>query len=211
MFTGIIEASGTIEMIRQMDSAYRVHISCPTLRDSINVDDSIAVNGICLTVVELLPKGCAVDAVRETAERSTLKSWTKGTQINLERGLQLNGRLDGHLVQGHVDGQAVLSSTERRGASADMHFTCEETIIKMIVEKGSIAVDGVSLTITSVNRKGFSVAVIPYTFSHTNLNELKPGKRVNVETDIIGKYVLRHLTHNKELNKSTLMSWGYEL
>ena len=211
MFTGIIEASGMIEMIRQTDSVYRVHISCPTLRDSINVDDSIAVNGICLTVVELSPKGCAVDAVRETAERSTLKNWTKGTQINLERGLQFNGRLDGHLVQGHVDGQAVLSTIEHWGKSAEMHFTCEEVITKMIVEKGSIAVDGVSLTLSSVNRKGFSIAVIPYTYSHTHLHELKPGNRVNVETDIIGKYVLRHLTHNKELNKSTLMSWGYEL
>ena len=211
MFTGIIEASGTIEMIRQTDSGYRVHISCPTLREGINVDDSIAVNGICLTVVELLPNGCAVDAVRETAERSTLKNWSKGTRINLERGMRLDGRLDGHLVQGHVDGQAVLSSIERRGESAEMHFTCEEAISKMIVEKGSIAVDGVSLTLSSVNRKGFSIAVIPYTYSHTHLHELKPGNRVNVETDIIGKYVLRQLTHNKEVNKSTLQSWGYEV
>ena len=152
-----------------------------------------------------------MDAVRETIERSTLKEWKKGTQVNLERGMPATGRFDGHLVQGHVDGCATLSTIERRGESAEMHFVCDEILTKMMVEKGSITIDGISLTLASVERKGFSVAVIPYTFLHTNLHQLKTGKSVNIETDIIGKYVLKHLQNTKEINKSTLRSWGYEL
>lgn len=211
MFTGIIETMGKISSIKPTTSGLRIDIISEEVAGKIEVDDSVAINGVCLTVVGLSPNGFAVEAVRETIERSTLKEWRKETQVNLERGMPANGRFDGHLVQGHVDGCATLSSIERRGESAEMHFICDEAMAKIMVEKGSIAIDGISLTLASVERKGFSVAVIPYTFLHTILNRLKPGRRVNIETDIIGKYVLKHLQNTKEINKSTLRSWGYEL
>jgi riboflavin synthase len=211
MFTGIIETIGEINLTRPTPSGVRIDINSKELAGKIEVDDSIAVNGVCLTVVELLQNGFSVDAVRETLERSTLKEWRKGTQVNLELGLPATGRFDGHFVQGHVDGQASLSRVQRRGESAEMHFSCEEALAKMMVQKGSIAIDGISLTLASVDRAGFSIAVIPYTFLNTNLNKLKPGNRVNIETDIIGKYVARYLENGKEINKSTLRSWGYEL
>lgn len=211
MFTGIIETIGEINLTRPTPSGTRIDINSKKLAGKIEVDDSIAVNGVCLTVVELLQGGFSVDAVQETMERSTLKEWGKGTLVNLERGMPANGRFDGHLVQGHVDGQASLSRVQRRGESAEMHFVCDEAMTRTMVQKGSIAVDGISLTLASVERSGFSIAVIPYTFLNTNLNKLKPGKRVNIETDIIGKYVARYLENGKEINKPTLRSWGYEL
>ena len=211
MFTGIIETIGKIRSINSTISGLRIDMVSEKLAGTMEIDDSIAVNGVCLTVVGLSQDGFAVEAVRETIERSTLKEWRKGTRVNLERGMPANGRFDGHLVQGHVDGCATLRSIERHGESAEMHLMCDEAMAKMMVEKGSIAIDGISLTLASVERKGFSVAVIPYTFLHTILNEFKPGRRVNIESDIIGKYVLRHLQNTKEVNKSTLRSWGYEL
>ncbi len=211
MFTGIIETIGIIKSIKPGSSGLRLSITSEKLDGKIEVDNSIAINGICLTVVKLYRDGFDVDAVRETIERSTLKEWKKGMRVNLERGMPAAGRLDGHLVQGHVDGQATLRSTERRGESAEMHFICDEVLTKMMVEKGSITVDGISLTLASVERKSFSVALIPYTFLHTNLNELKSGNRVNIETDIIGKYVAKFMQNEEKLNRSTLRSWGYKL
>ena len=211
MFTGIIETIGSIKSIKPGSSGLRLSIISEKLDGEIEVDDSVAINGVCLTVVELLPKGFTVDVVSETVSRSTVGQWKTGTKVNLERGLPAHGRFDGHIVQGHVDGPAELMHVKKTGNSAEMHFKTSKTIAAMMVEKGSIALDGISLTIASTDHDGFSVAVIPYTMSNTTLNELRPGNKVNLETDIIGKYIAKFMQNGKKLNKSTLMSWGYEL
>ncbi len=211
MFTGIIETIGKIKFIKFTSSGLRIDIINEELAGKINVDDSVAVNGICLTVLELHQDGFAVDAVMETIERSTLKEWGKGQRVNLERGMPLNGRFDGHIVQGHVDGRAELMHVIKTGNSAEMHFKTSKTIAAMMVEKGSVALDGVSLTIASMDYDSFSVAVIPYTLSNTTFNELQPGNKVNLETDIIGKYITKFMQNKNELNRSTLRSWGYKL
>jgi len=211
MFTGIIETKGCIKSIRSIGKGLRLSITSEKLDGKIEIDDSVAINGVCLTVVELLPKGFAVDVVRETVSRSTVGQWRTGTKVNLERGLPAHGRFDGHIVQGHVDGLAELTQVKKTGNSAEMHFKTSQKIAAMIVEKGSVALDGISLTIAATDHDAFSVAVIPYTISNTTLNELRPGNKVNLETDIIGKYIAKFMQNGKKLNKSTLTSWGYEL
>lgn len=211
MFTGIIEVLGNIESIRSTDSGLRLNISSEILAGKVEMDDSVAVNGICLTIAELLPKGFALDVVRETVIRSTVKNWRQGTKVNLERGMPADGRFDGHIVQGHVDGQAELVSIKNSGNSAEMLFKTSRKITAIMVEKGSVTLDGISLTIASLDKDKFSIAVIPYTLSNTTFKDLRPGKTVNIETDIIGKYIAKYMQNEKELNKSTLRTWGYEL
>lgn len=211
MFTGIIETVGVIGHITSSAVGARLTIFAPDIAPELNIDDSIAVNGICLTVVQKTQSEFAVDAVSETVTRSTIKQWRQGTKVNLERGMPANARFDGHIVQGHVDGTAELVSVSKKGNSAELHFRADKKILDLMVEKGSVALDGISLTVAQLKETGFTIAVIPYTLENTTFKGIGKGARVNVETDIIGKYIAKFMTKKNGLNKSTLQSWGYEL
>ena len=187
MFTGIIESTGILKKITKEESNLRLSIEC-AFTDELKIDQSIANNGVCLTVVTKNGNIFEVIAIDETLKRSNLGLLKTGDSINLERSLKLNDRLDGHLVQGHVDTMAKVTEIVSQNGSWKISFQYE--IEKYItVEKGSICINGVSLTVVDSEKNNFSVAIIPYTWEHTNLNKLIIGDFVNVEFDIVGKYI----------------------
>lgn len=190
MFTGIIEAIGRVKSIEKEGS--NVHFTIQSdVSDELKIDQSVAHNGACLTVVGL-GDGChRVTAVAETLARTNLGDWQKNTIVNLERCLRFDGRLDGHIVQGHVDGLAKCLKINDLDGSWRFDFVFEKKQEHVLVDKGSVTVNGVSLTVVEPSEAGFSVAIIPYTFENTNFHDLRPGATVNIEFDIIGKYVAR--------------------
>ena len=193
MFTGIIEQNGRIEKVEHEGS--NVHFTvAASFADELQVDQSVAHDGVCLTVVEQTPHTYVVTAIQETMERTSLGQWKEGSVVNLERCTQLGGRLDGHLVQGHVDTTAKLKEVRDEDGSWVLHFSHGVHPEYVTVPKGSITVNGISLTVVDSHPDGFSVAIIPYTWEHTNLHTLRPGDAVNLEFDVIGKYVARLLS-----------------
>ena len=190
MFTGIIEGLGQIRSLHPKGSNVDLVLHVGWMQE-LKVDQSLAHDGVCLTVVELNPEGYRVTAIRETLERSNLGERRVGDRVNLERCTQLGHRLDGHIVQGHVDATAQVVAIEPQSGSWLLRFEHPVRPGHVTVEKGSVTVNGVSLTVVDSADNGFSVAVIPYTWEHTNLDRLQVGDRVNVEFDIIGKYVAR--------------------
>lgn len=188
MFTGIVEASGVVESVIPEKQNLHFTISCPFTAE-LRPDQSVAHNGVCLTVVAIQGNSYTVTAVRETLEKTNLSQVKEGDRLNLERCMVMNGRLDGHIVQGHVDQTATCTAVDEHGGSWLISFSYDTAGNNITVEKGSIAVNGVSLTVVNSSPGKFSVAVIPYTMEHTNLGDLKPGSEVNLEFDIIGKYV----------------------
>lgn len=210
MFTGIIETIGSIADIRDDGSGgKRLSVLAPAIVSGLKADDSVAVNGICLTVIDTSEHTFEAEAVPETVDRSSIGFWRKGQEVNLERGMPAGGRFDGHLVQGHIDTTAELRTRDKMGRGFLLGFETREDLSNFIVEKGSIAIDGVSLTLAAVKDRHFSVALIPYTLEHTTLGKLRKGDRVNIETDIIGKYVVRQINVNKDLTEELLKKWGY--
>jgi riboflavin synthase len=192
MFTGIIEGIGRILRIEQEGTNVHFELEAP-FTSELKIDQSVAHNGVCLTVVEKQSNSFVVTAIQETLDRTNLGGWKVGDAVNLERCTSLGGRLDGHLVQGHVDATAVLENVVDANGSWVLHFVHEASPENITVQKGSITINGVSLTVVDSHPEGFSVAIIPYTWEHTNLGALKPGERVNLEFDVIGKYVARIL------------------
>ena len=192
MFTGIIEARGLITKITESGSN-RTFIIESELANQLKIDQSIAHNGVCLTVESTDQNSYQVTAIHETLAKTTLGSWKTGQSINLEQCLQWNGRLDGHLVQGHVDTIATCISKKAMNGSWEFRFQFPKSFEPLVIEKGSICLDGISLTIFNIEDNEFSVAIIPYTFEHTNLQNLLVGNSVNIEFDIIGKYMSRYL------------------
>ena len=196
MFSGIVEEAGTIAGVTRRDGNVDLRVRC-SFTDELRIDQSVAHNGVCLTVVALHPDSTyTVTAIQETLDRSNLGLLTEGDEVNLERSMVMNGRLDGHIVQGHVDTTAVCTDIEEVEGSRYYRFEYEvspEMVRKgyMTVEKGSVTVNGVSLTVCDSAARSFRVAIIPYTFEHTNFKAIKPGTRVNIEFDIIGKYLAR--------------------
>lgn len=190
MFTGIIETSGFIKnIVKEGDNLHLTVAS--SLSNELKVDQSISHNGICLTVVALEADSFTVTAVRETIEKTTIGDWKIGDIINLERGMKLGDRLDGHIVQGHVDQTGSCSSVETAEGSWYYTFEYDTAQNNITIEKGSITVNGVSLTVVNSKLNSFSVAIIPYTYEHTNFKTLKAGDKINLEFDVIGKYVAR--------------------
>lgn len=190
MFTGIIETSGFIKnIVKEGDNLHLTVAS--SLSNELKVDQSISHNGICLTVVALEADSFTVTAVRETIEKTTIGDWKIGDIINLERGMKLGDRLDGHIVQGHVDQTGSCSSVETAEGSWYYTFEYDAAQNNITIEKGSITVNGVSLTVVNSKLNSFSVAIIPYTYEHTNFKTLKAGDKINLEFDVIGKYVAR--------------------
>ena len=190
MFTGIIETIGTLMAIESKGSNLSFWIES-SLFDNLKVDQSLSHNGVCLTIEELKDNNHRVTAIAETLLKSTLGNLKVGDPINLERCMQMTGRIDGHIVQGHVDTTATCTSIVVRDGSWEYHFEMAEEFSSLIIEKGSITVNGISLTLFDITTTSFTVAIIPYTFEHTNMHHLKEGDLVNIEFDMIGKYVNR--------------------
>ena len=192
MFTGIIETLGIVSHIEQEGT--NLHFTIESMiSNELKIDQSVAHNGVCLTVVALTDTSHTVTAIQETLEKSNLQHLKTGMSVNLERCMQMNGRLDGHIVQGHVDQTAVCVRREELEGSWEYRFKYDSSIGNVTVEKGSACVNGISLTVVNSVADEFSVFIIPYTFEHTNLHEVNVGDTVNLEFDIIGKYVARLL------------------
>ncbi len=191
MFTGIIECIGKIVALEKQGSNFVISIRS-TISSSLKIDQSIAHNGVCLTVVKIVDDVHTVVAIAETLVKSTIHLISIGDLINLEQAMLMNTRLDGHLVQGHVDTTAACIEVRDDDGSWVYTFEFDEKHQSLVVEKGSICIDGISLTLFNVTTKTFSVAIIPYTYEHTCIHLVKIGSLVNLEFDIIGKYVARH-------------------
>lgn len=192
MFTGIVQATGEVTAITPRAGDMELAIAAPDLNlDSVSIGDSIAVNGCCLTVTRLEGAIFAADVSRETMNVTTLGSWKVGTKVNLEKALRAGDPLGGHYVTGHVDGVAVVTGMSSDGRSTRMDFEVQAPLARYIAKKGSVCVDGVSLTVNEVSRSGFSVNLIPHTLEVTILKDYAIGTRVNLEVDIIARYVER--------------------
>jgi len=190
MFTGIIETLGTIQEIKK--DGDNIHITVESsITNELKIDQSVSHNGVCLTVVSIKDNSYTVTAIRETLEKTNLGEWQTGDKINLERAMKLGDRLDGHIVQGHVDQTAVCKSISEANGSWYFTFEYDAALNNLTIEKGSITVNGVSLTVVDSKINEFSVAIIPYTYGHTNFNDFQIGTKVNLEFDVIGKYVSR--------------------
>lgn len=190
MFTGIIEDLGIVKDISPEDSNMHITIEC-SFTNELKIDQSVAHNGVCLTVVQINDSLYTVTAIDETLNKTNLRSLKKGDYVNLERAMKLGDRLDGHIVQGHVDQTAQCKNIENQDGSWIFTFEYDATLNNITIEKGSITVNGVSLTVVNSKTNEFSVAIIPYTLEHTNFKNLKEGDQVNLEFDVIGKYVNR--------------------
>jgi riboflavin synthase len=190
MFTGIIETLGTIQEIRK--EQHNLHITVDSaITTELKVDQSVAHNGICLTVVAINNNSYTVTAIDETVQKTNIGSWSVNNQVNLERAMKLGDRLDGHIVQGHVDQIGSCIEVKETNGSWAYTFEYDPSLNNLTIEKGSITVNGVSLTVVNSKKNQFSVAIIPYTHEHTNFKEFTVGTKVNLEFDVIGKYVAR--------------------
>ena len=196
MFTGIIEAFGNVESIVKDQGNLNVTIKSP-ISSELKVDQSVSHNGICLTVVDCNNKNHTVTAINETLNKSNLKYIKKNDIINLERAMKLDTRLDGHIVQGHIDQTAECTSYKKLNGSWIYNFEYNLINNNITIEKGSITINGISLTVINSKKNSFSVAIIPYTFNNTNFHKIKKGSIVNLEFDIIGKYITRLYNINK--------------
>jgi riboflavin synthase len=196
MFTGIVEATGTVAALAVAadGSGARLEIEAPSLAGDLDLGESVAVNGCCLTVAETTPGGFAADLVAETLHRTALGGLAAGDGVNLERPMALGGRLGGHLVQGHVDGVAKVLDRRPVGAGEEVRIELPPELERYVVEKGSIAVDGVSLTVAGVGPGWFAVALVPHTLEVTTLGRRRPGDPVQLEVDVVAKYVERLVT-----------------
>ena len=190
MFTGIIETLGIIKDLKRDDSNLHISVSS-AITHELKIDQSVAHNGVCLTVVAINNDEYTVTAIRETIEKTNLADWKVGDVLNLERGMKLGDRLDGHIVQGHVDQTGICKSIEEVKGSWYFTFEYDRNLNNITIEKGSITINGVSLTVVNSKEKEFSVAIIPYTYKHTNFKNFKIGTKINLEFDVVGKYVAR--------------------
>lgn len=193
MFTGIVETVGHVVAIEPCGEKTRVVVEAPAVTDGLAIGASVAVDGACLTVVEVEGARVAFEAVRETLDRSSLGGLRVGSPVNIERAMRADARLDGHIVQGHVDATGRVRALDRRGDDVRLCVACEPAFVELLVPKGSVAIDGVSLTVVDVAGEGFDVALIPHTLAVTTLGDRRPGDRVNLEADVLGKYVRAYL------------------
>lgn len=204
MFTGIIEEIGIIGKIISVQGGKKFFLSAEKILSDLHVDDSVAVNGVCLTAVEIDANGFWADAVGETLTKSTLGSIAVGAKVNLERALKLSDRLGGHIVQGHVNGIGRLIRITNRGDAYLLEFSVPDSLLRYIIAEGSIAVNGVSLTVAQLNGNILGVSVIPHTWENTNFNTFSIGEQVNLEVDVIAKYVERMMKFNVNDNRLTI-------
>jgi len=193
MFTGIVETVGIIEGIEPGADLTRLIVDAKPIVEGVELGDSVAVNGTCLTVTSIRDGELAFQAVQETMDCTSLGDLKVGSRVNLERAMRAGDRLDGHIVQGHVDGVGTVRQMAQEGNDVRLQIDCDPELADCVVEKGSIAVDGVSLTVSALSPSGFEVALIPHTLEVTTLSDRQPHDRVNLEVDVLGKYVKRYL------------------
>lgn len=198
MFTGIVEEVGVIERIQKGSSSVVLTIRASTVLDDLKIGDSVAVNGICLTATAVTSSGFTADVMHETLNRSSLATLKAGSRVNLERAMMVNGRFGGHIVSGHVDGTGRIQSVTRDDNAVWYTISAPAEIMRYIVEKGSITIDGISLTVAKLTNSTFSISAIPHTVSVTILRDKRVGDMVNLENDIIGKYVEKLLSPRQE-------------
>ena len=212
MFTGIIEERGILQEVQRSVNCAKVTIQAKKVLEEIKLGDSIAVNGICLTVTSFTKDIFTADVMPETWKRCSISQLSKGQLVNLERAMPMNGRFGGHIVSGHIDGIGKIQGMKREENAVLYEILAEEKILRYVIEKGSIAIDGISLTVTNVTDKSFFVSVIPHTVQNTNLKERKKGEFVNLEADCIGKYVSKFLDVTKKeetITENFLMEHGF--
>jgi riboflavin synthase len=193
VFTGLVEGVGTVTATDRLGELLRLGVDLGDLQDGVRIGDSISISGACLTVVELTGNVAAFDLVPETLDRTTLGGLSMGSSVNIERALRVGDRLGGHFVQGHVDGTGEVVALTREGESAILRVTCVTELVRQMIPKGSISIDGVSLTIAGLHDDGFHIALVPHTLDVTTLGARAPGDVVNIELDMLGKYVVRLL------------------
>ena len=190
MFTGIVEPLGIISDIKKDQE--NIHLTIQTnITNELKIDQSVAHNGVCLTVVNLFDDKHVVTAIKETIDKTTLGLWQIGNKVNIERAMKLGDRLDGHIVQGHVDQTAICTNIEDKEGSWEFTFEYDSTLNNITIEKGSITVNGTSLTVVNSKKDSFSVAIIPYTYENTIFHTFEVGTKVNLEFDVVGKYIAR--------------------
>ena len=211
MFTGIIEEIGKVERIQKDTFNCKLSIKASKILEDIHLGDSIAVNGICLTVTCFTEQSFIVDVMNETWNRTTLNLLKHGSLVNLERAMPVNGRFGGHIVTGHIDGTGRISSMRRDKNAIWYQINTKREILSLIVEKGSVTIDGISLTVAKVSKIDFSVSVIPHTLEQTTLKNKQVGDMVNLENDILGKYVKKLIgnSNETELSKEFLSRYGF--
>ncbi|MBS6560006.1 MAG: riboflavin synthase [Clostridiales bacterium] len=212
MFTGIIEERGILQEVQRSVNCAKVTIQAKKVLEEIQLGDSIAVNGICLTVTSFTKDVFTADVMPETWRRCSISQLNNGQIVNLERAMPINGRFGGHIVSGHIDGMGKIQGIKQEENAVLYEILTEEKILRYVVEKGSIAIDGISLTVTNVTDKSFFVSVIPHTVQNTNLKERKKGEFVNLEADCIGKYVSKFLGLTKKeetITEKFLMEHGF--
>ena len=202
MFTGIIEAVGVVEAVSLEGDLARLRIQAGAVSEGVELGDSIAVNGVCLTVTKIEGQTLGFDAVRETLERSALGALATGSGVNLERAMQAGARLDGHIVQGHVDGTGTVKAREEEGQDVKLFIDCDSNLAELLVDKGSVTIDGVSLTVVTAAPTSFDVVLIPHTLAETTLGDYQPGQTVNLEADILGKYVKTYVDRSLAQHRS---------
>ncbi len=190
MFTGIIETLGIVKEIQKEQGNLHITVASE-ITPELKIDQSVAHNGICLTVVKIVANEYTVTAIQETIDKTAIGSWQVGDVLNLERAMKLGDRLDGHIVQGHVDQTGICTHSKEANGSWVFTFSYDPNLSNITIEKGSITVNGTSLTVVNSEKNSFSVAIIPYTYEHTNFHTYKVGTQVNLEFDVIGKYVAR--------------------
>ncbi len=195
MFTGLVEATGVVDAVEETDSGLRIKVTATGLDGPLEVGDSVAVDGVCLTVADVDAEGWVADVMKVTQETTTLDSDAVGRRVNLERALRADSRMGGHIVQGHVDGVATLVDRSSGPEWEDFIFEIPEGLSRYVVSKGSVAVDGISLTVAALDEGRMTVSLIPTTLKVTSLGDKRAGDRVNIEVDVIGKYVERLLEY----------------
>jgi riboflavin synthase len=193
MFTGLVEELGSVRRLERLRDGGRLTVQARTVLEGTRIGDSIAVNGACLTVVDLQRDSFTVDFMAETMERTTIGSFETGTRVNLERSLAVGGRAGGHLVLGHVDAVGEVVAVRATGVATELRFSLPDVVAPCVAPKGSIAIDGISLTVMRVGDGGFEVGIIPHTLKETTLGSVRVGARVNLEADVLARYVLRVL------------------
>ena len=209
MFSGIVEGTANVVELKS-GKPYRLSVDLSGIAELLQIGESIAINGVCLTVVSIERGEVAFDVMGETIKRTNLGRLKSGTIVNYERALKVSDRISGHIVTGHIDGVGVIERIERRPEEVDMFIRCEERIISEIAERGSVAVDGVSLTVAEKSRKSFRVALIPHTLSVTNLGLRRAGDELNIETDILAKYIHAFLKNQRgKIDEDFLKERGF--
>ena len=209
MFTGIIEETGKVINIQKSSESCRIMISASKVLENTHIGDSIAVNGVCLTVTDMTKSSFSADVMAETVRRTSLAELKSGSRVNLERAMSAEGRFGGHIVSGHIDGTGIISDFKKEDNAVWITISADSSILKYIVEKGSVAIDGVSLTVAEITDKFFRVSIIPHTQSETTLISKKTGSKVNLECDIIGKYVEKLLFYRDKSDKKNGMTMDF--